>query len=798
MQWSQDPQQEPFEMQQYRIYAASDGGPIACVRDSRRILSQNKVSVTKNSLRIFSAAGVLMQEIKMELNPKLMDFGWTADERLVCVFDNGTLRFYGIDGGVNQMSLGMPNVVQARIWDDGLVAMTSTLDLVVVDSFADKSAVRKFEQVLLDLPTQWIVVPPKFSRSRQVEVIFSLDNAVYSTDGFTVVDQLIENGTPSEMNLSNNGKLIALYIGQKILVYTIDFKQKLLEFPCKTSTPPLQIAWCGSDSLLVHWEGVLLVIGPYGDWIKYSYETPIYVHSESDGARIISEDKTEFLEKVSPATEDSLKFGSTAAPALLYDAYDHFEKQDASADEIIRTIKDRLREAVCTCIEAAGYEFEPKVQRALLKAASFGRAFLKESNSSDFVKMCEDLRILNALRQSEVGIPLTFSQYRSLSMDKIIDKLLRRNQHLLCIKISSFLKLSTDNILVHWSCQKMKDNTIGDEMLADVIIDRLKSIRRPAFAKIADAALKSGRPLLASILIDHETKIADQIPLLLQMEEYKNALNKSIISGDTELVYQVIFHLKRKMQTADFLKTVASFPESAALFKVLMKEVNPQLLTDYFYQEDLRYDHALHLVSQAKGETNAEKKIELFKNASQMIKNDRMLTTRSRLMDEMALLQSLHSKFESEFNQQFKNLSVNETVKKLIAFDKESLAQKMKSEFKIPDKRFWYLKVDAYSGSRDFENLEKFARSKKSPIGYEPFVDACVKQGNLLEAKKYILKCDVNRRADLYLKIGALKEAAESALSTKNVAMLQLIRSRSQNSAFNQELDAMIVGIKGK
>lgn len=36
--------------------------------------------------------------------------------------------------------------------------------------------------------------------------------------------------------------------------------------------------------------------------------------------------------------------------------------------------------------------------------------------------------------------------------------------------------------------------------------------------------------------------------------------------------------------------------------------------------------------------------------------------------------------------------------------------------------RWWWLKLKALIDVRDWEGLEAFAKSKKSPIGYEPFV----------------------------------------------------------------------------
>ena len=45
------------------------------------------------------------------------------------------------------------------------------------------------------------------------------------------------------------------------------------------------------------------------------------------------------------------------------------------------------------------------------QAASFGKAFLDESNPEQFLSMCRTLRVLNAVRHPDVGMPLTCAQY---------------------------------------------------------------------------------------------------------------------------------------------------------------------------------------------------------------------------------------------------------------------------------------------------------------------------------------------------------------------------------------------------
>lgn len=114
----------------------------------------------------------------------------------------------------------------------------------------------------------------------------------------------------------------------------------------------------------------------------------------------------------------------------MYDAWESFSSRSPKADESIRSIRPDLAKAVDECIDAAGQEWEPQWQRKLLnvsytymvieirhiiltfvyQAAKFGRGFLDFHNPTDFVNMGQTLKVLNAVRFYEVGIPLTYSE----------------------------------------------------------------------------------------------------------------------------------------------------------------------------------------------------------------------------------------------------------------------------------------------------------------------------------------------------------------------------------------------------
>lgn len=69
--------------------------------------------------------------------------------------------------------------------------------------------------------------------------------------------------------------------------------------------------------------------------------------------------------------------------------------------------------------------------------------------------------------------------------------------------------------------------------------------------------------------------------------------------------------------------------------------------------------------------------------------------------------------------------------------------------------RYWWLKVNALAESSNWSELENFAKSKKtSPIGYRPFVEACVAWGNKQEAAKYLTKIASDEKVRCLLSIG--------------------------------------------
>jgi vacuolar protein sorting-associated protein 16 len=277
----------------------------------------------------------------------------------------------------------------------------------------------------------WTIIPPQ-SSTRHVEVLLATRTTILVADQLEVQDQLLQQGPFTHLALSPNGRFLVLYtmssgLGRIWVVYS-DFQKGISDFTIPGGTSETdgsvrQIGWVANDAVVVSWEGGrVVVIGPTGGYLEYFYNDGVWIVEELDGMRIYSTTTCEFIQKVqgnrsktrwliSDVSEGVFKVGSSSPSAVLLDAVDQLERNSAKADEDIRLIKSQLSEAVDGCIAAAGYEWDPYWQKQLLKAASFGKAFLELYNSDDFVDMCRILRVLNAIRDYKVGLPISYAQY---------------------------------------------------------------------------------------------------------------------------------------------------------------------------------------------------------------------------------------------------------------------------------------------------------------------------------------------------------------------------------------------------
>lgn len=122
--------------------------------------------------------------------------------------------------------------------------------------------------------------------------------------------------------------------------------------------------------------------------------------------------------------------------------------------------------------------------------------------------------------------------------------------------------------------------------------------------------------------------------------------------------------------------------------------------------------------------------------------------------DEIKLIR-IQTNLERNYGKKFDGKSLYETLGELIRLKQLDEAEKLRKEFKISDssESWWHLKVKNLAKASCWDELEKFSKSKKSPIGYEPFVNYCMDVNNVQEAKKYFPKVAVDNRFNCLIKM---------------------------------------------
>jgi len=559
--------------------------------------------------------------------------------------------------------------------------------------------------------------------------------------------------------------------------------------------------------------------------LRYFYDGWVHLLADVDGVRLLTNDVCEFLQKVPGAsksrakkcfgsktrvdtTETIFKLGSTTPASVLLDAVDQLEKKSPKADENIQLIRPSLPDAVAACVEAAGQEYSTHWQKQLLKAASFGKSVLDVYSSDDFVDMCEKLRVLNAVRDYRIGLPLSFDQFDRLSSERLIQRLINRREYLLAVRVSDYFRLPTNRIYVHWASQKVRNSTADEDTICNAVVTKLANKRGVSFELIARAAYDEGRSHLATELLNHESRAGKQVPLLLSMSEDELALDKAIASGDTDLVFFVLLQLKKTLPLASFFRLLANRPLATALVESSARDQDQSLLKDLYYQDDRRLDSANLLFSDALAQTAPQTKTDKLRLASKLLSDNTKDPTASlyhKSYQEAQSLIRLQTSLDNDFHNSDKvytGLSLNSTLHRLILTSHGKRANKVASDFRIADKTFAWIRLRALVAKRDWTELEEIAnKNKKSSIGWEPYYNEILGAGNTkLAGGTFVAKCTTltpRERSEMFVKCGMIARAGEELAKAKDMEALEELRGRTSGSGV-AEIDRMLSQLRPK
>ncbi|KAJ3670766.1 hypothetical protein LUZ60_008192 [Juncus effusus] len=809
MQWGR------MDLSRFRLACASFGGPIAAIRDDSKIV-QLLAESARRRLQIFSSSGELIASSPWDrTGGKLVGMAWTDDLELACLLEDASVHLFNSRAEpVGQvMSLGKePServIMYSVFWGNGVACLTDENQVYCIPDFKNPKpcklanpGIDESEQVFCMAANE-----PKAMKFGTPEVLLAVGDSVMAVGEYSA--EIIGEGVGpvQKMSVSKEGRYVAMFTGDgRMVVAPMDFGRILFEFDCESALPPDQMVWSGLDSVVLHWEELhlVLVISPAGDPVRYTYDEPVQLIAECDGVRILSNSSMEFLHPVPDSTVSIFGIFEEMEPAaVLYDAYDNFERRSAKADENLRSIRSSLKEAIEGCIDAAGHEFDVSRQRTLLRAASYGRAFYNQYDRDHFKETCKTLRVLNAVR--EIGIPLSIGQYKLLTAPVLIGRLINANQHLLALRISEYLNLNPEVVIMHWACEKITVSpSIPDSALLEALLDKLKLCKGISYAAIAAHADSNGRRKLGAMLVEHESQPSKQVPLLLSIEEEDTALVKATESGDTDLIYLVLFHIWQKKPALDFFGTINARPLARDLFVTYARFYKHEFLKDFFLSTGQLQEVAFLLLKESRqmeknpmasrgGSPLPGPRTRLIEQAQKLFSETKENFFESKAAEEHAKLLKVQHELEVQTKQAiFMDSSISDTIRTCIVLGNHRAALKVKTEFKVSEKRWYWLKAFALATVRDWDALEKFSKEKRPPGGYKPFVEACIDAGEKSEALKYIPKLvDPRDKSEAYSRLGMTKEAEDAGAQEKDNELFSRILGPNSSNIFDTLRDRL-------
>ncbi|XP_044761312.1 vacuolar protein sorting-associated protein 16 homolog [Coccinella septempunctata] len=789
MNWSSD-----VNLENYSVTSAQCGGPIAVKRDSKKIVKESGQPI----ISIFSCSGNNITSFKWTRRP-IVKMGWSNEEKFVCIQEDGMIVIHDIFGKflhtflISQRAQEL-KVVDAKLFTSpqnctGVAVLTSNDKVFLVNNILDPKC-RQLSELPKGLkPYCWVVI----AEEPQTEILMACGKELYRlkqdehhTSVMLEPDISNEYTTILKMSVSFNARHIALFTDSGHLwLGSSNFRSKYCEIDTEVIYTPKQLIWCGNEAVVAYWErsNTILVVGIHGQKMTFTYDGSVHIVQEIDGVRIISNNTHELLQKVPHVVQKIFRINSTEPGSFLLEASKQFQKRSHRANEYISLVKKDLLTAVEQCIDAVGYEFDPEIQKRLVRAAQFGKCFISNANTEKYVNMCRLLRVLNEVRNPRIGIPITMTQLTYLTNKVLLDRLITRKEYYLALQIAKYLRMpdreGKNHILVHWAKYKVNQSQMEEETVAREIAEKLGYTPGISYSEVAYAAAECGKKKIAIKLLDYESKASEQINLLLLLGETSPALVKAIQSGDMDLVYTVILKLRDNMALGDFKMTIRAFPISQALYIKYCKKHNIQALNEIYIQEDDFASQAEMFILQSMDDEKSHMKDSFLSSAAEAYRKGRKDLYASMCEESLRLVR-YQREIEDTLNSrnEFQGKSVHETFKLLLEKKEYKHAEKLKNDFKMSDRRYFWLKIHHLAEIEDWVELEKFSKMKKGNASFAAYVDVCLEFNNKNEALKYLPKVSDSLKVKYYTKTGCLEEAAKIAYAQKDAQGLQYVQSK--------------------
>ncbi|UMM22074.1 hypothetical protein L5515_003470 [Caenorhabditis briggsae] len=674
--------------------------------------------------------------------------------------------------------------------DSGIAVMDVDGQVAVVNSVSEP-VIWSMRPPYSELPTAWTAFQPH-SQLTHILLIFENHASVWVDSSTKYVKCVVDDARSRIAMMTENGKIQIVSIDLSTCFCTVEVTEHEIG-KC------INFGWVGNSVVFVQMSSSLTVFVNVSARRKPGDEVLVYekmtanarISVEPDGIRLFESTRVEFVEAASREKIAVLNRSLNEDGAYLYKAAQEMEQGTGHNSFAASTVIQDMYKAIDDCISTACDTWQPEEQKLLLKAARFGMAYTNTTpDTTKLMRAIKEIRVLNELRMVRTGIPLTHRQYRIIGDTCIINRLIDMGSYSVAIKVAQWLGgencESVDRVLLEWvrrsiskvSRSNMKMDQPALEALDEKISAKLLQFPHVSMADAARRAIEAKLPELARLFIRRETDDESHVAVLLQLNDVSAALTKAAASQRPQLIHQVVRHLMTSESRSSYELAISRIPLAQCLYQDLVRQEGEtrgissrQMLALLEQASDFERQTLFHF-DVAEIERNPSERLNALRRAKDAAKS-----MGDKAIEEILNDVSAFAPLQIQRGQA--DMSVRDTIIE-IADDTAKVAQ-LKQQARLNDKQVLLWTIEGLAKKGKMEQLFDLAQ-KRSPIGYAPFVKACVRYKRNEEVNKYFAKA--NGYSDLVAANLAKKnyvDAAKLAYDRRDREVLHAIHMKSHD-----------------
>ena len=386
-----------------------------------------------------------------------------------------------------------------------------------------------------------------------------------------------------------------------------------------------QFLFCGEDAVIL--AGLRSIIIVHKDSTSITYRITDSLQnialkgmlfckciSEIDGVRYLTNDGIYLISQVNKDLADICSTFTSNYSKQLVQAYQYYLEKAVNSEKSLREIEDHLIKAIMSVEIAAANIFwvddpndneKKEVQLFVLKAAQYGKVFVQkdEFNFDKFLEICKDIRCVNNLRNSKSARLITYNEYKSLEPKDLVKKLMRNLNFEMAFELCNYLDYNYKKVYQRYAIAKIKKlsdkaKEEDEEMLYRLLFEKLRTVPKISFIKLAKKAFKYHKKTLGMRFLENEKSDLSKIPQYIELMQWKKALEISENLFDANIINTVLHKIYKKEGIDNFITIVSYHPkiktsviqflknnEDDKIEKYLTKMKNPEELFFYYLEQ---------------------------------------------------------------------------------------------------------------------------------------------------------------------------------------------------------------------